>query len=65
MPHQPGPLSLVQESPGLALIGRELRSVATPALSCHKEPAQGMQNAPDMWGYFVPSGGFHIHALQG
>ena len=36
---QPGPLSLVQECRGLALIGRELHSVAMPALLCHKEPA--------------------------
>ena len=35
--HQPGPLSLVQECRGLALIGRELHSVATLALLCHKE----------------------------
>ena len=43
---QTGPLSLVQKYPGLALIGRELQSVEifhgddTPALLCHKEPAQ-------------------------
>ena len=33
---QPGPLSLVEECRGLALVGRELHSVA---LLCHKEPA--------------------------
>ena len=37
---QCSPLSLVEECRGLALIGRELHSVATPALLCHKEPAQ-------------------------
>ena len=37
---QCSPLSLVEESRGLALIGRELHSVATPALLCHKEPAR-------------------------
>ena len=39
------PLSLVQECPGLALIGREDHSVAMPALICHKEPA-GASKAP-------------------
>ena len=29
---QPGPLSLVEECRGLALIGRELHSIATPAI---------------------------------
>ena len=37
--YQHGPLSLVEECRGLALIGRELHSVATPALLCHKEPS--------------------------
>ena len=37
---QPGPLSLVEECRALALIGRELYSIATPALLCHKEPAR-------------------------
>ena len=37
--NQPGPLSLVEECRGLALIGQELHSVATPALLSHKEPA--------------------------
>ena len=37
---QPGPLSLVEECRGSALIGRELHSVARPALLCHKEPAR-------------------------
>ena len=37
---QPGPLSLVEECRGSALIGREVHSVATPALLCHKEPAR-------------------------
>ena len=37
---QCSPLSLVEEYRGLALIGRELHSVATPALLCHKEPAR-------------------------
>ena len=31
---QPGPLSLVEVQQGLALIGRELHSVATPGLFC-------------------------------
>ena len=38
---QPGPLSLVEECRGWALIGQELHDVATPALLCHKEPALG------------------------
>ena len=37
---QCGPLSLVEECRGLALIGREDHSVAPPALLCHKEPAR-------------------------
>ena len=37
---QPGPLSLVEEFRDLTLIGRELHSVAPPALLCHKEPAR-------------------------
>ena len=37
---QCSPLSLVVECRGLTLIGREVHSVATPALFCHKEPAQ-------------------------
>ena len=37
-------LSLVEECRGLALIGRELQSVATPALLCHKEPARRIQS---------------------
>ena len=41
---QRGPLSLVEECRGLALIGRELHSVATPALLCHKEPARRIQS---------------------
>ena len=41
-----GPWStlLVEECRGLALIGRELHSVATPALLCNKEPSQGTQS---------------------
>ena len=42
--NQRGPLSLVEECRGLALIGRELHSVATPALLCHKEPARRIQS---------------------
>ena len=41
---QAGPLSLVKECRGLALIGREVHSVATPALLCHKEPARRIQS---------------------
>ena len=37
-------LSLVQLLLYCALIGRELHSDATPALLCHKEPAQGTQS---------------------
>ena len=40
--HQPGPLSLVQECRGLALLCS--RDVATPALLCQKEPLH--------WGVF-------------
>ena len=36
---QCSPLSLVQLHRGSTLIGRELQSVAKPAISCHKEPA--------------------------
>ena len=42
--YQPGPLSLVVECRGSALIGRELHSVAPPALLCHKEPARLIQS---------------------
>ena len=45
MHHQPGPLSLVQDNPGFALIGW-LYGVAMPALLCHKYTAQG--------GHFLP-----------
>ena len=48
---QPGPLSLVEECRGLALIGREDHSDATPALLCHKEPARRIQS-PRHWGVF-------------
>ena len=44
---QCSPLSLVDEYRGLALIGREVHSDAPPALLCHKEPGQGMQNSPN------------------
>ena len=37
-------LSLVKLLHYCALIGRELHSDATPALLCHKEPAQGTQS---------------------
>ena len=43
-PGQCGPLSFVEECRGSALIGRELHSVATPALLCHKEPAHRIQS---------------------
>ena len=60
---QCSPLSLVEEGRGLALIGRELQSVATPALLCHK----GLK-CPPCWGHFaclelvlycIRIGGFH------
>ena len=41
------------------------QNVVTPALLCHKEPAQGMQNAPNMVLYGIrishgmERGGFH------
>ena len=41
---QPGPLSLVEECRGLALIGREVHGVATEGLLCHKEPARRIQS---------------------
>ena len=31
-------------------VSKYFHGVATPALLCHKEPAQGMQNAPDVGG---------------
>ena len=37
---QTAPLSLVQVQRGSALIGRELQSVATPVIVCHKEPVR-------------------------
>ena len=37
---QCSPLSLVEECRGFALIGRDVHSVAPPALLCHKEPAR-------------------------
>ena len=40
-PGQPGQFSLVEDNRGCALIGREVDSVATPALWCHKDSAQG------------------------
>ena len=53
------PLSLVEECGGLALIGREDQSVATPALLCHKEPARRIQNrllgALERW-FFMTQG---------
>ena len=39
-PRQDSHLSLVELQRGSALIGRELYSVATPAILCHKEPAR-------------------------
>ena len=41
---QAGPLSLVEECRGSALIGRDLHSDATPALLCHKEPARASKD---------------------
>ena len=40
---QSGPLSLVEECPVLALIGRKVHSVTRLALLCHKEPARLIQ----------------------
>ena len=51
------------------LIGRELHSDATPALLCHKEPAQGTQSP--LLGAFLPFAGslWHkdkwLHARKG
>ena len=39
-PSQPGPLSLVEDNGGLALIGG-YHGVASPALLCHKDTAEG------------------------
>ena len=36
---QCSPLSMVEVQQSSTLIGRELQSVATPAILCHKEPA--------------------------
>ena len=47
--NQRGPLSLVKECQGLALIGRELHNVAVPALLCHKEPARHIQSLAPPW----------------
>ena len=50
---QSGPLLLVEECRGSALIGRELHSVAAPALLCHKESAPSwglwMRRAGSLW----------------
>ena len=43
LPPQPGPLSLVEDNRGFPLIG-SYHGVATPALLCHKEPAQVVYN---------------------
>ena len=45
---QAGETSLVQLRHYCALIGRELHSDATPALLCHKEPAQGTQRKNEL-----------------
>ena len=45
-------LSLVELLHYCALIGRELHSDASPALLCHKEPAQGTQSP--LLGSFLP-----------
>ena len=45
-------LSLVQLLYYCALIGPELQSVATPALLCHKEPAEGTK-IPLLLGAFL------------
>ena len=37
---QCSPLLLIEDQGGLTLIGREVHSVAPPALLCHKEPAR-------------------------
>ena len=58
---QCSPLSLVEECRGSTFIGRELHSVAPPALLCHKEPARSKQRpvgslrskAPS-WGLWMP-----------
>ena len=42
--HQQGPLSLVRECRGWALIGRDLHSVAPSAFLCHEEPARRIQS---------------------
>ena len=46
MQHQPGPLSLVQDNPGFALVGSMVYGVAIVVLLCHKYTAQG--------GHFLP-----------
>ena len=59
---QCSPLSLVQECRASALIGRELHSVATPALLCHKEPARASKAyfvCPSLVLYGIRIGGFH------
>ena len=44
---QPGPLSLLQECRGFALIDREVHSVANPPLLCHKELSLSFIDRPD------------------
>ena len=53
---QPGPLSLVEECRGSALIGRELHNVAPPALLCHKEPCMvaSMHGKVLLWAPLCP-----------
>ena len=44
-----------------ALIGRELRSVATPAIICHKEPALASKDQMVLWNSKRPKGSFCLH----
>ena len=55
-----GPLSLVEDNRGFALIGW-YHGVAQPPLLCQKEPAQGM---PKTW-YFAPFAGSLWHKKSG
>ena len=57
-PGQCSPLPLVEVRRGSTLIGRELQSVTTPAILCHKEPAR---TSPDssLVLYVIRIVGFH------
>ena len=69
--NQSSHLSLVQVQRGSALIGRELHSVTTPAILCHKEPARaskdltGLSVCSSLVLYGIKIVGFHARKGHG